>query len=170
LEGATGRTTGSRLSLPSSILRIKEESMATALASGQTVTEFPVPTPGAFPWGITTGPDGNVWFTEEIGNRLGRVNSDGSITEVPVPTLGAGPHGITTGPDGNLWFTEEIGNRLGRVNSDESITEFPVPTPGAGPFGITTGPDGNLWFTEETGNKLGRLIPPGTTLTPRRNP
>ena len=43
-------------------------------------TSFPVPTPKAFsgnvqPTGITVGPDGNIWFTENAGNKIGRVLS-----------------------------------------------------------------------------------------------
>jgi virginiamycin B lyase len=25
------------------------------------------------PWGITAGPDGNLWFTEQVGNKIGRI-------------------------------------------------------------------------------------------------
>jgi len=33
--------------------------------------EFPVPTAGSAPVGITAGPDGNLWFTEFYGNKIG---------------------------------------------------------------------------------------------------
>lgn len=33
-------------------------------ASAQTITEFPLPSAGSNPNGITAGPDGNLWFTE----------------------------------------------------------------------------------------------------------
>ena len=33
-----------------------------------TVTEYAVPTAGSRPYGITTGPDGNLWFTESFGH------------------------------------------------------------------------------------------------------
>ena len=38
------------------------------------LTRFEVPTPGAASFGITTGPDGNVWFTENFNPLIGRVN------------------------------------------------------------------------------------------------
>ncbi len=38
-----------------------------------TITEFPVPTPGSLPYGITSMPDGSVWFTEQGANRIGRI-------------------------------------------------------------------------------------------------
>jgi virginiamycin B lyase len=56
--------------------------------------------------GITAGPDGNLWFTEYGGNKIGRITTAGVITEFPIPTDDSEPWGITSGPDGNLWFTE----------------------------------------------------------------
>ena len=35
------------------------------------ITEFRIPTEYGDPAGITTGPDGNVWFTEAEGNKIG---------------------------------------------------------------------------------------------------
>src|SRR5690348_7482006 len=58
------------------------------------------------PYGITTGPDGAVWFTASWSDRIGRIDSTGDIT-----TFGAAnvdlPYDIVTGADGNLWFTSE---------------------------------------------------------------
>jgi len=71
-----------------------------------TFTEFLTPTAGVGPTSITTGPDGNLWFTEYEGDNIGRITPNGTITEFPIPTAGSQPFGITTGPDGNLWFTE----------------------------------------------------------------
>ena len=36
-------------------------------------TEFVIPTAGAVPAQIVTGPDNNLWFTEETANRIGRL-------------------------------------------------------------------------------------------------
>ena len=34
------------------------------------------------PAGITSGPDGNLWFTEHSGNRIGRLSTTGTLTEI----------------------------------------------------------------------------------------
>ena len=39
----------------------------------QNITEFPVPTLNGFPLGITAGPDGALWFTEQP-NGIGRID------------------------------------------------------------------------------------------------
>src|SRR5438093_1231840 len=95
-----------------------------------TFTEYPVPTPASFPGRITAGPDGNVWFTESLGNKIGRITPAGVITEFPVPTSDSHPDGITAGPDGNVWFTEITGMKIGRITPAGVITEFSVPTGG----------------------------------------
>ena len=42
-----------------------------------------MPTAGSRPFGITTGPDGNLWFTEYGGDKIGRITPSGTITEFP---------------------------------------------------------------------------------------
>ena len=138
--------------------------LPTALAAPPpgTLATYPLPTSGSGPFGIAAGPDGNVWFTEDLGNKIGRITPAGSITEYSVPTTGSRPSGIAAGPDGNLWFTEGKGNKIGRITPAGSITEYLVPTTGSWPSGIAAGPDGNLWFTEDLGNKIGRITPAGS--------
>jgi streptogramin lyase len=110
--------------------------------------EFPTPTAASSPWDITTGPDGNLWFPELLGNNIGRITPSGVITEFPVPTAGASPFAITRASDGNLWFTEQDGNKIGRITTAGVVTEFPIPDANAKPSGIAAGADGRLWFTQ----------------------
>ncbi|HTV33359.1 MAG TPA: hypothetical protein VME69_09725 [Methylocella sp.] len=142
---------------------------------------------GAGPFGITVGHDGNLWFTEFCGDRIGRINPwTGKITEfskglspgnncrpaVTKTTVGTFPSYITEGLDLRLWFTEFCGNKIGAIDPwTGTITEYStgispsVAPPGSGPDGITTGPDGNIWFAQEIGNKIGRLNPWTGTIT-----
>jgi sugar lactone lactonase YvrE len=112
---------------------------------------------------MTAGEDGNVWFTEIIGNAIGQITPDGTITEFPLFTPNTFPFGITLGPNGNFWFTERAVhgsdgiNEIGQITPDGSSTElFPLPDPTNVPGDITVGPDGNLWFTE--GNQIGQFV------------
>src|SRR2546421_579469 len=115
---------------------------ASMRASAGTITESPIPTKSSYPQGITTGPDGNLWFAESTGERIGRITPSGKITSFPLPGTGSGPYGITTGPDGNLWFTDGNLNKVGRITPGGTITEFSVPTPNSALEEITAGPDG----------------------------
>lgn len=66
--------------------------------------------------GITTGPDGAIWFTEPYTNRIGRMTSSGALTEYAVPTAAAGLGRIVAGPNNTLWFTEVDANKIGRIS------------------------------------------------------
>ena len=94
-----------------------------ALATGGSITEFPIKTTGSDPLGITSGPDGNLWFTEgaaDTTDTIGRLTPAGSFTAFPLPTDGSDgsrPRSITAGPDGNLWFTEELAGEIGRITT-----------------------------------------------------
>src|SRR5438552_483215 len=89
---------------------------------------FPVPSHANTLDGITTGPDGNLWFTEADTNLIGRITPAGVIREFGGLTASSSPSGITAGPDGNLWFTESDGNRIGRITPSGVVREFPVLT------------------------------------------
>jgi virginiamycin B lyase len=116
------------------------------------ITEFPVPTLGARPLGITGGRDGNVWFTESMVDKVARITPEGVVTEFPLPNpcpVRCQPHEITSGPDGTLWFTEAFGNRIGRMTTNGEVTEFDLPHPNSGPNLITRGPARTLIFAED---------------------
>ena len=124
--------------------------------------EFALPAPSSYPNGIATGSDGNVWFTENGTNKVGRITTPGVITEFAIPTASSSVLDIAAGPDGNLWFIENAANKIGRITTAGVITEFVVPTANSYLSGITAGPDGSVWFTEQTGNKVCRITIAGT--------
>jgi virginiamycin B lyase len=124
-------------------------------ALAQTFNEFPLPTGSSGAFGITTGPDGALWFTETF--KIGRITTTGTITEFPLPA-GNGAAGITVGPDGALWFAYSSG--IGRITTAGAITQFPS-TMGS-PLGITAGPDGALWYAKPNANNIiGRITTDG---------
>jgi streptogramin lyase len=133
--------------------------------------EFLTPTLASGPRGITAGPDGNVWFTEQTGNHVGRITPAGNFAELALPSPNSGPVGITTGPDGNLWFTEANTGKIGRLTPALVLTEFQVPSTVSGGTsivpqltGIAAGGDGNLWFTEFNTGKVGSISTDGNTI------
>src|SRR5947208_13434405 len=101
-------------------------SSAPAWAKAGTITESPTPTGSGDPIGITTGPDGNLWFT--AGTDIGRITTAGSVTGFPVPQALGEPQFIRAGPDANLWFTAFSGKAFGRSTTVGSFTAFPITT------------------------------------------
>jgi streptogramin lyase len=92
------------------------------------------------PQEITTGPDGNLWFTDALGSIV-KISTAGVVTEYLSGNLEK--RGIVTGPDGNLWFTEAEG-KIGEMTTSGKLTEYLIEK-FTSLYGITVGPDQNLW-------------------------
>ena len=125
-----------------------------------TIRTYDVPHPAggiALPQGIVIGPGTDIWFTDQTGGSIDRLNSrTGTIDVHPVPTPASGPLGLVRGPDRALWFTERTAAKVGRLAPDGTFTEWAL-APGAFPNRITVGPDRAIWFTELNAGKLGRI-------------
>ena len=118
---------------------------------------------------ITLGPDGDLWFTENKGNKIGRINpTTHLIQEFAIPTPNSQPVGIVTGPDHALWFAESNSGQIGRIDpATGQVIEFgqapglPTITRNGAPTGIALGPDGDLWFTELNAATVGKITTQG---------
>ena len=85
-------------------------------------------TPAALPHspaGITTGPDGNLWFTNfytdpSIGKLDPTTGATTYYTNASIDT----PDGIVVGPDGALWFTNCGNNSIGRITTNGVVTAY----------------------------------------------
>jgi streptogramin lyase len=112
---------------------------------------------------VVRGSDGNLWFTDSMQDRIGRITPAGKVTYFThgLTRWDSGPQYLTAGGDGNLWFTE-IRDRVGRITPSGQIREFSRGIPFRSfPGGIVWGRDGNLWFTLYHGNELVRMTPGG---------
>jgi virginiamycin B lyase len=127
-------------------------------AATMTAVPFPVTTPASGLAALTVGPDGNIWFTEQSANKIGRLLSyaPNTITEFNVPALNANPGGIVSAErKDELWFVEEgAGNNLGRITTAGVITEFAIPTAAAVAHGVVAKGTTTV-FTESAANKIG---------------
>ena len=144
--------------------RLEPLEMRCLLAS---IAEFPEPSPGFLPGAITADPNGNLWFTDDLGTGIGMINaSTHGVTMFAVPDGYLGLGGITLGADGNLWFTDQtdhdgtFSGAIGMINPTTfEITEFPENLPNTAPVALTSGPDGNIWFTDIGTKNVGILNP-----------
>lgn len=123
------------------------------------------------PGNIITGPDANLYFTEQLAGRIGKITTNGAITESPYFPTNCQPWDIIPGPDGALWFTEANSNKLGRIDTTLTITnEYLLPTNFAGltldyPGGLIVGPDKNFWYTDPPASCITQVVLNGTNLT-----
>jgi streptogramin lyase len=85
------------------------------------ITRFPLRTRRDFNQGVlTTGSDGNLWLTWEVGNdkrTIIRITPAGAVTVFPFPPGHLPPNDLIVGPDGNLWFAD--GAAIGRLEPNQ---------------------------------------------------
>ena len=114
------------------------------------------------PQGITAGPDGALWFTNQSSNSIGRITTNGTVSSFTDKGI-SGPYGITTGPDGALWFTNYGNNTIGRMTTSGVVTDYHKQGVNGlrGPYAITAA-GGALWFTVNFAyNAIGRITTAG---------
>jgi virginiamycin B lyase len=127
-----------------------------------TIREWDVPTKGAHPHDPAVGADGALWFTEQMQNKIGRVDpSTGAFKEYPLKVENSGPHGLVADREGNIWFTGNFAHYIGKLNPKTGVvTEYNMPDAKAeDPHTAVFDANGILWFTVQAGNFVGRLDP-----------
>ncbi|MCJ1441974.1 MAG: hypothetical protein MMC23_002466 [Stictis urceolatum] len=139
-------------------------------------TFYETPTSFSGPCDLDTGPDGAIWVSDQLVNKLARVDvTTGAVTDYPIPwTLPplaenplAGLAGgrlnlacvVRSGADGHLYAANGLRNQLVKMNVTTKDIEVLTP-PGLGPAGnlqpfndAYTAEDG-IYFTQTTGNVL----------------
>lgn len=168
--GADGAIWGTEL-LSSAILHVTRD--------GE-VKEFPIPTSNSRPIAVIPDPSARyMWFTQEAGVKIGKIDMKGKITEYPVPALQKNDilASLAFDRDENLWvqvyvdhnnpnpsgydyilkFDKSIKNVTGSDISDVPFSTHTVPSTGTMMHRIKMDDKGNLWFTEMMTDKLGKI-------------
>lgn len=127
-----------------------------------TITEYDVPTPRSRPHDPAVAPDGSLWWTGQMANKLGRLDPrTGNMKEYALKTPKSGPHGLAADGDGNIWFTAAFAGYIGKLNPQTGdVTEYKMPDRRAeDPHTPVFDQHGILWFTVQNANFVGRLNP-----------
>ena len=110
---------------------------------------------------ITLGPDGNLWFTQQNQNMLGRLTPSGQFTLYSTGP-DSGPHGIEFDKQGRLWITRQFSNTISQViikGTSATFINHAIPYADSNPHGLTVARDGKVWFTGREGNVVGYYDP-----------
>lgn len=82
--------------------------------SGQVSNEYSL-IPAQTPDGLVQGVDGNFYFSDTLGNHIGRfVPKTAKVTLFGIPTSNSQPGVMTLGPDNEAYFVETHGNAIGQ--------------------------------------------------------
>jgi len=126
------------------------------------IKEWPVPTPGSRPHDPLAAADGSLWYTGQMNNVLGRLDTGtGQFKEYPLTPAHSGPHGLVEDARGNIWYTANTGALVGRLDPKTgAVTGYKMPDPDVkDPHTLIFDQSGILWFTAQNANRVGRLDP-----------
>jgi virginiamycin B lyase len=116
---------------------------------------------GPGPYGITTTPDGQVWYASLAGSHLARIDPDsGEATVLHPPTPGQGARRVWSDSEGRLWVSEWNAGRLGRYDpAAKRWKEWPLPGPTPQPYAVYVDDDDMVWLSDFASNTLVRFDP-----------
>lgn len=123
---------------------------------------------------IHVAKNGDVWFTELTGSKVGRIRK-GAMTEIVLPIENSRPISIDTSPNGSVYMTLEAANSMGYIPSKIArgpssdlqtnvIQQLFVATPGVKPAGGTFTPTGQFWFGAAAVDEMIKLDKPKTLI------
>ena len=117
-------------------------------------------TPKSNPYGIVVDQKDQVWWTQMIADKIGKLDpKTQEITEYPVPKLAA-PRRITVDSKGNIWFTEWRRSKVGKMDPDTGkITEYAMPQANSDPYDLMVDVEGKVWVTGFQSNTIVHLDP-----------
>ena len=127
-----------------------------------TIKEWDVPTKGAHPHDPALAPDGSLWFTEQLQNKLGRLDpATGTFKEYVLKIEDSGPHGLVADSNGNIWFTGNGKGYIGKLDPKTGdVTVYKMPDEKAeDPHTAVFDSHGIMWLTVQVGSMVGRLDP-----------
>jgi virginiamycin B lyase len=108
-------------------------------------------------YGITTGPNGKIWFSVFMNEYLGRMSPDGKgLTYFSMYHQGTlNPAALVAGPGGTMYFTGD--SQIVAVRRDGIVSAI-YPLTGFNDFLPTmTISDGNLWVANPIGGQIAAL-------------
>ncbi len=102
--------------------------------------------------------DGQIWFTEQGGNRIGRFNpADEAFTMFEVPTERARPYGIVVHDD-QPWIATLGTNQLLTVVNDKLI-QINLPREETRSRRLAVDSNGKVWYADYAAGYVGRYDP-----------
>jgi virginiamycin B lyase len=116
---------------------------------------------GAGPYGITTTPDGGVWYASLAGSHIAGIDpASGKATVLEPPTPDQGARRVWSDSKGRLWVSEWNAGRLGRYDpADQRWREWELPGAGPQPYAVYVDDRDMVWLSDFAANALVRFDP-----------
>jgi virginiamycin B lyase len=129
-------------------------------AATNAIRLWPMPTPGARPYGVVLDSKGRPFFDEFGTNKIGTIDpKTGALREYKLPSDSTRPRRIAITSDDIIWYGDYTRGFLGRLDpATGKVEEFRMPSRGLSlPYGMATDDRDHIWVAE-TGVQPNRLV------------
>jgi len=116
---------------------------------------------GRGPYGITSTPDGDVYYASLAGSYVGRIDpSAASVTLLSPPTEGQGARRVWSDSQGRIWVSEWNAGQVAVYDpADDSWREWPLPGANPNAYAVYVDELDAVWLTDFAGNAIHRFDP-----------
>jgi len=131
----------------------------------QTFTQYAITTLASNPYEVALDSQGNAWFTEFTGDKIGVVMVNGTLKEYQIPLTSSNPTGIAIDSRTNrIWFnlldTAGVSDEFYVGSFFNGSFTFNNITPEVDtPVGIAVDSSGNLWLTQHGASLVSEFNP-----------
>ena len=116
---------------------------------------------GTGPYGITTTPNGEVWYASLAGDHIAKIDTvSGDALMVPPPKPGVGPRRIWSDSKGLLWVSFWNTGEIGRYDPmNKAWKVWSLPKSKGGCYAIYVDNNDKIWVTDFVANAIIRFDP-----------
>lgn len=114
------------------------------------------------PYELRRGPQGGLWMSELLGNRVHRLDpGSGRSVVFEMPVAGMGPRRLDVAHDGTVWIPAYAANALVELDPTSGHTfVHPLPVPDAVPYVARVHPiTGDIWLGTAAADLVFRFTP-----------
>jgi virginiamycin B lyase len=116
---------------------------------------------GAGPYGITTTPNGSVYYASLAGSYVGLVDTKtGKVTVLEPPTPDQGARRVWSDSDGNIWVSEWNAGKLAMYDPQIDLwKEWKLPGNNPKPYAVYVDTKDKVWISDFGSNSMYRFDP-----------
>jgi virginiamycin B lyase len=116
---------------------------------------------GKGPYGITTTPNGEVYYASLAGNHIAQINIEtGEATVIEPPTPGQGARRVWSDSQGRIWVSEWDAGQLGMYDpAAQAWREWPLPGTQPKAYAVYVDEQDMVWLSDFGSNSLVRFDP-----------
>jgi virginiamycin B lyase len=116
---------------------------------------------GVGPYGITTTPQGEVWYASLAGDHIAKIDTvSGDALMIASPKPGVGPRRIWSDSKGLLWVSFWTTGEIGRYDAlKKEWKVWPLPKSKEGCYAVFVDDNDKVWVSDWAANAIQRFDP-----------